>query len=329
MKRSVPIVILACLLVGGLAFAATWLVRAQASSTAPAADATSPLAEWLTLTIEQRERIGQLDPRYREVAAELAEVLHQDRQALAELLESDEATDMQILEQVERVIDAHNALERRVAEHLVTMRHALEPEQRQRLGRHAADEVRRGMGQRWRDGQGQGLGRGGGAGRGMGRTDDQRPRYGQRRMDDDRPRADAMRGGGRVRQAIDELFAQHDRIDRHVEDLPDGVLTTTTSDDAEVAEALRLHVRQMKERLATGQPMRRGDPLFRALFEHHHLVDMHIEDVPGGVRVRQTSEDPQVVLLIRQHARVVSEFVEIGPEREHRPTPLPEGYRRR
>ncbi|MFA9480255.1 hypothetical protein ACERK3_18435 [Phycisphaerales bacterium AB-hyl4] len=86
----------------------------------------------------------------------------------------------------------------------------------------------------------------------------------------------------------------------------------------------------MKDRLASGQPMRRGDPLFRELFEHHARVNMQIEDVPGGVRVRQTSDAPQIVLLIRQHAHAaVSEFVEIGPDRERRPTPLPESYQRR
>lgn len=325
MNRRIRIVTLACLLVGGLAFSVTWAVR---SPPGPAADSASPLAQWLALSPAQVERIGQLDPGYRDEAAELADTLHQHRQTLAELLEDSDATDMQILEQVELVISAHNALERRVAEHLMAMRHELEPDQRQRLGRHAAGEVRRGMGQRWRDGQGRGMGRG----RGPGQADDDRPRHGQQRLHDDASRAPGRMGpggGGRMRETIDFLFAHHESIDRQVEDLPDGVLTTTTSEDASVVDALRLHVRQMKDRLASGQPMRRGDPLFRELFEHHARVNMHIEDVPGGVRVRQTSKDPQVVLLIRQHARVVSEFVKIGPEREHRPSPMPEGYQRR
>jgi hypothetical protein len=47
----------------------------------------------------------------------------------------------------------------------------------------------------------------------------------------------------------------------------------------------------------------------------------------GGVRVTETSEDPRVTALIRQHAtRGVSEFVQGGFERARRTTPLPEGY---
>jgi quercetin dioxygenase-like cupin family protein len=40
--------------------------------------------------------------------------------------------------------------------------------------------------------------------------------------------------------------------------------------------------------------------------------------------VVETSDDPEVVALIRQHAhRAVSEFVERGMDRAHEPTPLP------
>ncbi len=51
-------------------------------------------------------------------------------------------------------------------------------------------------------------------------------------------------------------------------------------------------------------------------------------DIPDGIRVTHTSDDPQVVLLIRQHARrFVGEAAEQGMSRAMRPTPLPEGYR--
>lgn len=68
------------------------------------------------------------------------------------------------------------------------------------------------------------------------------------------------------------------------------------------------------------------DPLFREIFQHHEKIEMQVEDVPGGVRVRETSDVPQVGALIRQHARrAVSEFVDRGMERAMRPTPLPPG----
>ena len=83
----------------------------------------------------------------------------------------------------------------------------------------------------------------------------------------------------------------------------------------------------MKQRMEEGRPIRHMDPVFRELFRHHEKVRIEIEEVPGGVRVLETSEDPQVTLLIRQHARrAVSEFVERGMRRAMQPTPLPDGY---
>lgn len=130
-------------------------------------------------------------------------------------------------------------------------------------------------------------------------------------------------------QAIHGLLRQHDRIERTVEDLPDGVRTTTTSSDPEVAELIRTHVRQMAARIREGRPIRHMDPLFQELFEHHEAIEMTHEDVPGGVRVTETSDDPAVAALIRQHAHAfVSEVVVEGMERAMRPTPLPEDYER-
>lgn len=124
---------------------------------------------------------------------------------------------------------------------------------------------------------------------------------------------------------IHALLADHEAIERRVVDRPDGVETWTESDDPEVAARIREHVRQMKDRLESGRPMRRWDPLFAAIFEHADAISMEIEDTPRGVRVVETSDDPEVVALIRQHAhRAVSEFVERGMDRAHEPTPLPD-----
>jgi len=127
---------------------------------------------------------------------------------------------------------------------------------------------------------------------------------------------------------IHGLLASHARIERTVEDIPGGIRATTTSADPAVAAQIRMHVRQMQARLEEGRPIRHMDPLFREIFRHHDEVRLLIEDVPGGVQVTETSDDPQVTLLIRQHARrAVSEFVEGGMRRAMQPTPLPPGYR--
>ena len=132
-------------------------------------------------------------------------------------------------------------------------------------------------------------------------------------------------GRGAHHDTIHALLADHEAIERRVVDRADGVETWTESDDPAIAARIREHVRQMKDRLASGRPMRRWDPLFAEIFKHADVISMEIEDTPRGVRVIETSDDPEVVALIRQHAhRAVSEFVERGMDRAHEPTPLPD-----
>jgi hypothetical protein len=126
---------------------------------------------------------------------------------------------------------------------------------------------------------------------------------------------------------IHRLLANHKKIERTVKDIPNGVETKTTSSDPAVAAAIRKHVRQMKLRIESGEAIRQGDPLFREIFANHEHIHMAIEDVPGGVRVKETADEARVVPLVRQHARrAVSEFVAEGMPRAMRPTPLPPGY---
>ncbi|MGH3712643.1 MAG: hypothetical protein ACRDT4_04170 [Micromonosporaceae bacterium] len=143
-----------------------------------------------------------------------------------------------------------------------------------------------------------------------------------------------MGRGGMDRQmmrdmpVIHDLLANHEQIQRRVETLPDGIRSWTTSQDPDIAELIRTHVGQMRERVKNGDPIREMDPVFREIFEHHEAIQIETQDIEGGVRVVETSAQPQVAALIRQHAqRAVSEFVASGMERAMRPTPLPSGYR--
>lgn len=129
-------------------------------------------------------------------------------------------------------------------------------------------------------------------------------------------------------RVIRSLLDGHQEILREVRDVPGGIRSETTSRDEEIAGLIRTHVRQMRDRVEDGAAIRHMDPLFREIFEHHEKIELTVEDIDGGVRVVETSEDAQVTLLIRQHARrAVSEFVASGMDRAMRPTPLPEGYR--
>lgn len=134
-------------------------------------------------------------------------------------------------------------------------------------------------------------------------------------------------GMAEVRDTFHALLGDHDRIRRTVRKIRRGVATTTVSDDPAVAAKIRLHVRQMRDRLERGAGLRHWDPLFVELFAHHEEIAMEIDDVPGGVRVRETSGNPEVVKLIRAHAAAVTEFTERGFDRAHEASPLPEEYR--
>jgi hypothetical protein len=126
---------------------------------------------------------------------------------------------------------------------------------------------------------------------------------------------------------IHQLLTNHEKIQRRVETLDNGVKTWTESNDPELVPVIQIHVRQMKERVENNRPVRQMDPLFREIFEHADEIEMQIENTEKGIFVLETSDNAQVVKLIQQHAhRAVSEFVEQGMSRAMEPTPLPDGY---
>jgi hypothetical protein len=164
-------------------------------------------------------------------------------------------------------------------------------------------------------GRGPAWGRGAGAGRGFAAA------WG--------PGLGAARGMPAAMLQIHSLLNNHQQIHRSVSEIPGGVETTTTSDDPLTTQLIRTHTLLMKQRLEAGQPIRMWDPLYVELFRHHDQISIQLSEIPGGVRVVETSQDPNVTLLIRQHAnRAVSEFVTAGWNRVHQPTTLPSGYAR-
>ncbi len=122
------------------------------------------------------------------------------------------------------------------------------------------------------------------------------------------------------------LIDNHDRVEREVEMIPAGVRTRTTTEDPELTESLRQHVREMANLIQEGGRIRNWDPLFQEIFDHRDAIHMEINDVEGGVEVIETSDDSQVTLLIQAHARKVDEFVARGRAAYREATPLPEGY---
>jgi hypothetical protein len=113
-------------------------------------------------------------------------------------------------------------------------------------------------------------------------------------------------------QGIHFLFAHRDAITRTVTEVPQGVRTLTETDDPAVVPQLQEHVQAMYARLKEGRPIHARDPLFAALFRNAGRIDARIEKTAKGVRVTETSSDPEVVALIRRHAETVSAFLKNG-----------------
>ena len=133
-----------------------------------------------------------------------------------------------------------------------------------------------------------------------------------------------MSGGGMVMghdsatmaqlATIHELFANHDRIRRAVTNLPDGIRTTTESDDPHIAQLLKEHVASMRQRVDAGSDP--GLPIesdsLHAIFRNHDKVRTTVETTAKGVVVTQTSADRETVAFLQQHASEVSDFVAQG-----------------
>lgn len=143
-------------LIGGTlavaAFAATVAWPQPASQ--PANPAQRGLSKWLGLSERQQAEVGSVDAEFEADTLRLRNELAQARSGLTGRLETTRSTDAEILADVERVITAHDALERRVAQHLVKLRPHLTAAQQKRLFDLCAEGVREAGGRRWRGGRG-------------------------------------------------------------------------------------------------------------------------------------------------------------------------------
>jgi len=136
-------------------------------------------------------------------------------------------------------------------------------------------------------------------------------------------------GGGPNQPVMENahfLIDNHQHLQRTVEEVPGGVRTRTIADDPALIDRLREHVLEMADLLAGGGRIRNWDPLFSEIFDHRDAIKIEIRDIANGVEVIETSEQEQVVALIRAHARKVEEFVARGRAACHEETPLPPGY---
>jgi hypothetical protein len=112
---------------------------------------------------------------------------------------------------------------------------------------------------------------------------------------------------------IHELMVNHDRINRTVTNLTDGIRTVTESDDPEIAKIIKDHVLSMDQRVSAGNdpglPME--SPAVHSIFRSADKVQTSIQETANGVVV-QTSTDPETVAALKKHASEVSDLVKGG-----------------
>lgn len=130
-----------------------------------------------------------------------------------------------------------------------------------------------------------------------------------------------------------ELLGANSSIRRTVRHSAKGVEAVTESDDPVVAAKIVAHAKAMQARMKTGARVRMWDPVFAELFARHGAVTLEVAPTEKGVRITESSDDPEALALLRSHAMGVSEFVRAGfdaaPLETHRfkvgdPLPAPE-----
>ncbi len=121
---------------------------------------------------------------------------------------------------------------------------------------------------------------------------------------------------GEDRAVWQQLLSDHTKIRRvliHKQEGDLGIVEATTeSDDPVVAARIIEHAKAMQARMKTGAQVRIWDPVFRELFAKHEAVTLVVTPTEKGVRIVESSRDPEAVALLRSHAIGVSEFVREG-----------------
>lgn len=117
-----------------------------------------------------------------------------------------------------------------------------------------------------------------------------------------------------------ELLGANTKIRRTVRHTETGVEAVTESDDPAVAAKIIEHAKAMQARMKVGAQVRFWDPVFAELFKKHGAVTIDVTPTDKGVKIVESSADPEAVALLRSHAMGVSEFVREGHKAAPRQT---------
>lgn len=113
-------------------------------------------------------------------------------------------------------------------------------------------------------------------------------------------------------QLVHAMLFDHEKIQRTLTNLPDGIRTVTESEDPAVARSINAHVASMQGRLKEGKIFNLFSPTLPVLFDNKDKIKTAVETTGKGAIVTQTSADPKVVAALQAHALEVSELARDG-----------------
>ena len=109
-----------------------------------------------------------------------------------------------------------------------------------------------------------------------------------------------------------DMFNRHTELRRTVEMIPGGVRTTTESDSPDLVTQLQAHVSDMYSHLNQDSEVTCMSQSLPTLFSHAKDYRRQLTLTAKGVQVTETSSDPALTKVIREHAQEVSGFVRDG-----------------
>jgi hypothetical protein len=131
-----------------------------------------------------------------------------------------------------------------------------------------------------------------------------------------------LQGKDTTENEVDDLktiFKNHKQITRTVENISNGITTTTETTDDKLRDALVRHVVAMVARLEEKRDPKIiiQSPTLDKLFAESDAIQTNITMTELGIVVTQTSTNPIVVKTLQTHAAEVSDMARRGMEAVH------------
>lgn len=131
-----------------------------------------------------------------------------------------------------------------------------------------------------------------------------------------------LQGKDTTENEVDDLktiFKNHKQITRTVENISNGITTTTETTDDKLRDALVSHVVTMVARLEEKRNPKIiiQSPTLDKLFAESDAIQTNITMTELGIVVTQTSTNPIVVKTLQTHAAEVSNMANRGMEAVH------------